>query len=210
MIVYVETNFLIELALLQEEHAEAQALLDVAKGNTNVELVLPAYSLGEVHEAAERKWRERKKLHKQMRQQLEQVERSKPYAAKARMLRREATLLLVESGEEQKRRLDSVIQEVLGVARILPLDMGTLKKALVFQKSRGLSPQDSLVYASVMSDLQKVPERERGVPSCFVTTDAKHFSAEDIQNGDLGGRGCKLLSTFGAGLGFVRSQRRER
>ncbi len=152
MIVYVETNFVIELAFLQEEHDECQSLLDLSKKNESLELALPAFCIGEAYEASVRKWKLRRELHDALRNEIGQMSRSKPYEAFSRELR-ELTSLLLQSVEEQRRRLETVLDEILGAARILPLERETFRKAVEFQKTRSLGPQDSIVYASVMADL---------------------------------------------------------
>lgn len=43
MIVYVESNFVLELALRQEEHGACERILEHAEAN-HIELVIPAYS----------------------------------------------------------------------------------------------------------------------------------------------------------------------
>jgi hypothetical protein len=50
MIIYVETNFIIELAFAQEEHAECRALLDLTKAQRGIELALPTFCVGEAYE----------------------------------------------------------------------------------------------------------------------------------------------------------------
>ncbi len=49
MIVYVESNFVLELAFLQEEHERCLALLSLAESR-DIHLVLPAFSIGEPYE----------------------------------------------------------------------------------------------------------------------------------------------------------------
>lgn len=115
---------------------------------------------------------------------------------------RKLTGLLVESGDEQKRILDGLLKELLAVARVLLLDRRTFARAVDFQKTRDLKPQDSIVYASVITDL----EAHSGEISCFVTKDRKDFfSNQDIQD-ELDGLACKLLGKFTDALGYARSR----
>lgn len=199
MIVYIETNFICELAFLQEEHTECRSLLDLAKRSANLELALPAFCIGEAYEASERKRRHRTQLYNSLVKEIGQIGRSTPYRALSEELR-ELTTLLVRSGEEQKRNLDNVLDEVLGAARILPMDRELFRKAVEVQRTRSLGPQDSIVYASVMTDLEKT-SADKG---CFITKNPKDFSNPDIEE-DLAGYNCKLLTTFAAGLGYARS-----
>ena len=77
MIVYVETNFLLELALLQPEHEECETLLDLAKEHPGVELALPAFCIGEAYEAWGRKLRQRSKLQNDLTREINQLSRSR-------------------------------------------------------------------------------------------------------------------------------------
>ena len=78
---------------------------------------------------------------------------------------------------------------------------GVKSRAVDFQSTRDLKSQDSIVYASVIADL----EVHTGEDSCFVTKDrSDFFSNQDIQE-ELDGLACKLLGSFDDGLGYVRS-----
>lgn len=46
MIVYIESNFVLELAYLQEEHESCTKILNLSEAD-NIELVIPAYCVGE-------------------------------------------------------------------------------------------------------------------------------------------------------------------
>ena len=200
MIVYVETNFVLELAFIQEEHEQCQSLFSIAREREGAELALPVFCVGEAYEAFGRKRRERLELADRLRGELAQIVRSKPYADRSKELNELADLFR-RSGQEQKARLDRVLDEVLGVGRLLPLDRDTHRKAVNYQKTRSLAPQDSVVYASVMEDLEK----STGSPSCFITRNSKDFVNPDIRDLDLANRSCTLLTNFTAGLGHVQA-----
>ncbi len=201
MILYVETNFVIELALRQEEYQACRDLLSFVKEHSGVQLALPAFCIGEAYEAGERKWTQRRQLHQNLLDEITQIQRSEPFRERSKELR-ELTGLLVESGEEQKRILDGLLKELLAVARVLPLDRQTFARAVDFQNTRDLKPQDSIVYASVITDL----EAHSGETGCFVTKDRKDFfSNQDIQD-ELDRLNCKLLGKFANALGYARSR----
>ena len=128
------------------------------------------------------------------------MSRSRSYEASSEELRG-LTSLLLQSVEEQQSTLETVLDEILGVARILPLERTTFSKAVEFQKTRSLEPQDSIVYASVIADL----ERGIGGQSSFITKNPKDFANPDIEDGDLAKYECALMTTFAAGLSHVRT-----
>jgi hypothetical protein len=91
--------------------------------------------------------------------------------------------------------------DVLSVVRLLPLNRRVFAKAVEYQKTRSLKPQDSVVYASVMMDLAKKGAGD----SCFITRNPRDFANPDIRDHDLSGQGCRLLTRFTDGLGYVRA-----
>ena len=52
MIVYVESNFVFEVAFQRGDHQAAVQLLEIAE-QQKIELVIPAYSIGEPYERSE-------------------------------------------------------------------------------------------------------------------------------------------------------------
>lgn len=198
MTVYVESNFVLELALLQEEQADCTTLLELVE-SAAITLVLLAFSIGEPYENWVRRIKSCRDLHGALSGQIHELSRSQPYQASANELR-PLTDLLLRSGEEEKRRLDSALERILSCAQVAVLDLKALRSSLQLQNTRSLSPQDSLVYASILEHL-----REAGhSTSCFITKD-KDFLNPDIES-DLDALGCKLLTRFKAGLGYTRSQ----
>ena len=67
MIVYLESNFVLELAYLQEEHESAEEILKLAEED-RIRLVLPAYSVGEPYDSWVRRSKQRTELHENSRE----------------------------------------------------------------------------------------------------------------------------------------------
>lgn len=105
MIVYVETNFVLELALSQEEHEACRELLDIAKKVPSAELALPAVSVGEAYDTFERKRRHRAELHDSLRGETGQLTRSAGYGERSGQLR-EITSMLVAANRQQRQRME--------------------------------------------------------------------------------------------------------
>ncbi len=199
MIVYVESNFVLELAFLQEEHESCSAILGLSESG-KIRLVLPAFSIGEPYEAWVRRSKQRRDLHEQLRMAIHELSRSGPYHEASDEFR-ELTNLLIRSGEEEKHRLDDALEKILQNIEIIPIDLGIISDAITFQKSLDLSPQDSIVYASILAHLAA----ESGEFRCFITKNSKDFANPDIED-QLTSHGCKLLTKFVNGLGYIRSQ----
>jgi len=85
MIVYAESNFILELAFLQEEHESCVTLLELAKSKEIV-LVLPAFCIGESYEAWVRRLKRRQAAHRLFTTEIKEVSRSKPYQYTAQKL----------------------------------------------------------------------------------------------------------------------------
>jgi hypothetical protein len=59
--IYVESNFVLELALLQEQHVSCEDILRLCEPS-NAQLIIPAYSLVEPYETLIRRHRQRKQM----------------------------------------------------------------------------------------------------------------------------------------------------
>ena len=198
MIVYVESNFVLELAFLQEEHESCLELLSLSESG-DICLVLPAFSIGEPYEAWVRRSKQRRDLHEQLITTIHELSRSRPYQGSSDEFQ-ELTDLLLRSDEEEKHRLDDTLQRILQTVGVIPIGLSTIRAAITFQKSLDLSPQDSIVYASILDHLTTASEELR----CFITKD-KDFANPDIGN-QLTAHHCQLLTKFADGLGYVRGQ----
>ena len=199
MIVYVESNFVLELAFLQEEHESCLELLSLPEAG-DICLALPAFSIGEPYEAWVRRSKQRRELHEQLITAIHELSRSRPYQGSSDEFQ-ELTNLLRRSGEEEKLRLDDTLERILQTVEVIPIGLSTIRAAITFQKSLDLSPQDSIVYASILDHLTTASEELR----CFITKNSKDFANPDIEN-ELTAHHCQLLAKFAGGLGYVRSQ----
>ena len=199
MIVYVESNFVLELAFLREEHESCSSFLSLSESGA-IRLVLPAFSIGEPYEALVRRAKQRRELHRQLSDTIHELSRSSPYRESAHEFR-DLTDLLIRSGEEEKHRLDETLERILQTVEVIPIDLSTIRASIKLQKSRNLSPQDALIYASILDHLDKEESDSFG---CFITKNSKDFATLDIKN-DLEKYNCKLLTKFADGLEYVRS-----
>lgn len=78
MTVYVESNFVLEQALQQEQSDSCDAIVNLAASG-DISLVIPAFSLAEPHQALALKEKARNRLSNELQQQLSELGRSKPY-----------------------------------------------------------------------------------------------------------------------------------
>lgn len=78
MRIYAESNFVLEIALLQEQRSSCQDLVELCAAGHAV-LVLPALSLTEPYDTLSRRRLERRGLKQALDAQLRQLERTEDY-----------------------------------------------------------------------------------------------------------------------------------
>jgi len=198
--VYVESNFVLELALLQEQSASCEELVDLgAKGL--VSLVVPAYCLAEPYETLIRRWRDRLGLKRTVDGQLTQLARTSTYSDHLERFS-DITSLLVSSADEEQKRLEDVLSKILELADVIPLDSEVMAESIRCQEEYDFGPQDAIVFASIVSDLKS---RSAEHQSCFLNRNPKDFADQNVLD-QLDQRGCKLFPRFDSGLAFIRNR----
>lgn len=93
MRVYAESNFVLEIALEQEQHGACEDLVRLAS-DAAIELVLPSFALLEPYHTLVRRRSEGHGLQLQLQAQATQLERTASIAADAPRLREAADLVL--------------------------------------------------------------------------------------------------------------------
>ena len=199
MNVYVETNFILELAFMQEQHESCLQLLELCRAN-KINLLIPAYSLVEPYETMIRSDKKRKRLTEELNTEFKQLSRSQSYSEQVNVLQDLASFLL-RTREDQKQRLENTITQLVQLAEIIPLDGEIIRAAVSGQTELDLTPQDSVVYASVLSHLSNINSRN----NCFLNRNRKDFNTPDITN-NLASYNCRVLFSFESGLDYILSQ----
>ena len=100
--------------------------------------------------------------------------------------------------------LHATFAQLMDVGRCIYVDGSNFREALSYQYSLGLSPQDSIIYTTMVADLQKQPEQEA---KCFLSRDRKAFGdANDPRvKIELGKHNCRYIASFRQGLDFIHS-----
>jgi predicted nucleic acid-binding protein len=197
MIVYVETNFILELVFLQEEHTSCEGILSLAEVG-KLTLVIPAFSVTEARTARIRLAKKRVEFHERLTRELRELSRSKPYkeiSAETEPL----TKALIESIEDQKKLLEDITSRILSIGEVLSLHASTSEVAIRNETTLGLEPADSVVYASIMEDIAS----RQGL-KCFLNRNSKDFDIPDIEN-ELAKHDCKIIPSFKNGLAYINS-----
>jgi hypothetical protein len=196
MTVYIESNFVLEQSLQQEECDSCTEIIDLAsKGR--ITLAVPAFSLAESHLAILGKEKARSRLSNDLRTQLFELGRSKPHRGVPATFEALATVLIA-SAQFEREGLRNTISELLGTVDVIALDAAILRSAAGMQVEYAMSGQDAIVLASVLAHLvlHNPPE------SCFLNRNSKDFDDPDIRE-RLETRGCKFFGKFEDGLRYI-------
>jgi predicted nucleic acid-binding protein len=196
MNVYVETNFVLELAFVQDEHESCERILDSCEAGRAM-LALPAFCLAESYETLIRRTKKRRRIRDDLDTELRELGRSRPYKQEIGAFQ-SVVGLLARSGDEEDQRLMSVLERISRVAKLIPLEADILLGVTPCREKYKLTPQDSVVYLSVLHDLVS----GGGVASCFINRNRKDFDDPDIEQ-SLASRGCKMLFSFSKACQYV-------
>jgi predicted nucleic acid-binding protein len=192
MTVYVESNFVLERALQQEQSESCDAIVDLAAAG-DILLVIPAFSLAEPHQTLRQKENARNKLLNDLRPQLSELGRSKPYRGIPEDFSPLATIL-TRSADREREGLQLAIAGLLRTAEVIPLDGAVVASAGELQTDLRMSGQDAIVLASVLRHLEQTTPKE----SCFLNRDGGDFDDPDVRE-RLERFGCKFFARFDHG-----------
>ena len=108
------------------------------------------------------------------------------------------TKLLINSLEDDKRRLDTMLMRILEITEIIPLNKDIVANTINYRETFGLGCQDSLVFSSIISHLDRGAEEN----SCFLNRNSKDFDDSDIVE-TLENKNRKMLFSFEKGFHYL-------
>jgi hypothetical protein len=81
-------------------------------------------------------------------------------------------------------------------------------KPILYQNNFDLSPQDSIIYSAIITDIKQRPTEE---VKLFLSRDKKAFNKDDDRKikADLSQYKCSYFGSFQNALGFINRQLRE-
>ena len=189
MTVYVESNFVLEQALQQEQCEACDEILELAVSGS-ILLVVPAFSLAEPHQALALKEKARRRLSNELQTHFSELGRSKKYRSVHDDFAALASVL-IRSAEQERDGLQHAITGLLRIAEIVPLDAEILTSAGSLQSTFAMSGQDAIILASVLRHLQQVAPAE----SCFLSRNSRDFDDPYIRE-QLDQFGCRYFAQF--------------
>jgi hypothetical protein len=200
MNVYVESNFVLEHALEQEECESCVQIMQLASRGV-LRLVIPAFSLAEPHQAILGKAKVRSRLGDDLRTHLGELGRSRPHREIPVAFDSLAATLIARA-QFEREGVRRTVSEIIETSEVIPLDAGVLRSAADMEITYGLSGQDAIVLASVLAHLQTNPFAE----SCFLNRNAKDFDDPDIRE-RLESLHCKFFPKFAPALAYILARR---
>ena len=198
MIVYVETNFILEMGYRQVESEFCEGIVELAE-NDRITLIIPSFSIGESYETSYRREKERKSLADDLDRRRSQLNYSADRDILARHIQTVIETLL-ESIDRDNLRLSRVLSRLTNSAEFISLSQSSLAMAQRFQNDFRMAPPDSLVLSSVTAHLSETS------PSicCFLNKNSKDFGSTTVRN-ELSAYDCRLISSFEQGLNYISS-----
>ena len=190
MIVYVESNFVLELALGRADAHSVRQLIEFSEGGT-IELAIPTFSVVEPFLTLRKIDRDREQLLSRLSETLRESSRSELHREGVQAV---SGLVSQLGGMEKREReaLGATIRQVLAASRQLPISQGTISLSQQLQQDLGLDPPDSMVFASVLEDLGSSSGERRSV---YVSQNFKDFGDPEVSR-RLEELGCSYESTF--------------
>jgi predicted nucleic acid-binding protein len=202
VIVYVESNFVLAIALGQEDAEPATTILEMAERG-EVELVFPAPALSEPFSTVVQRGRERRRLRTSLNAQIRELERSQPHQHVVSMLR-PITVALTDLERRETDLLEQTTRRLLAVGGSVGIDLPVFDQALTYQSRYGLSPLDALIYASVVSDLARRPPVQE---KCFISKNRNDFGDPGII-AELQSYRCVYADSFASARTIIENWKR--
>jgi hypothetical protein len=196
MTVYVESNFVLEQALQQEQSESCDSIVNLA-ATGDISLVIPAFSLAEPHQALRQRESARIRLCNDLRPHLSELGRSKPYRGIPEDFSSLATIL-EKSGDRERDGLHRATSALLQTAEVIPLDGIIIASAGELRAAFQMPGQDAIVFASVLRHLAETAPKE----SCFLNRNSKDFDDPDVRE-RLDRFGCRFFARFDHGYQFM-------
>lgn len=190
MIVYSESNFVLELALEQEEQAFAENILTAAERG-QIGLVVPSFAVDEPFSTIAHRSRIRRHISNSISEQARQLERSPTHAGLVTEIRAVAGKLASLEGHELMR-LQTTVDRILRIATVIPMTSAVFSAAVSYASGFGLPLQDGIVLASTVNHAATRPPTQ---PKIFANRNPKDFDVPDVVS-LLAKHGCDLAVTF--------------
>lgn len=186
----VESNFVLELALGQEQVDAAEALVELAETGT-IDLAIPVFAMSEPFATVVQRGRSLRRLIGQFKEQVRELARSRPHQHDVSLLRPIPDLLRTIELRETSA-LVSTVERLLQIARPIDLDLTVFQQANRYRERYNLSPQDATIYSTIVGDLTR---SDRAEDHFFASKNRDDFGGNEIRN-ELRALRCTYVDSF--------------
>ena len=197
MNVYVESGFVLTLALQQDDYQASDRILQLARQHRIV-LKIPVLSFSEPFATVQYRANNRNRLIAELRREVRELGRTQSHEAMAR----ELVQYTSQMSNVLQMQLDAIEVVLLDLSRIcglLQLDATVLMRASSYKVVHNLRLQDAIILAAIILDL----EREQ-IPdgALFISQNVKDFEVPSVQDA-LERVNCKYLADFTNAVRFI-------
>lgn len=200
MIVYVESNFVLEIAYEQEEARYAKEILTLAS-NGVIKLAFSSFILSEPFESVLRRQSERNVALNSLEKTLRELQRSEPH--KEIMLDIDPVINTIKGATAREfDLLYLAFEDLLAHGSCIVVDATMIRECRRYQLNFGLSEKDSIIYSSIIADLKAKTTEEN---KCFLSRDSEAFNNSSVKS-ELSLYKCRYIKTFRDGLQFIKSK----
>lgn len=205
MIVVVETNFIIELVLQQEQSQACEGIVALCSSNDDIRMVIPAFAVAEAGMFLERRTGERRKLvQSDLPNHAREMGRSKPLRRVEEIIEELRAELGQAELEEASRWLDFRIH-LDDEIEIIPLTGATFAETVAIQYGHEIQQlPDAIVLASLKGYLEELRGSGAHVPVLFVSRDDNAFRTPAVLK-QLDVLGCTYVNSFVNAEARIRS-----
>lgn len=199
MIVYVETNFVLQLALEQEHSIHARQILLFARRH-RIRLFMPWFCLGEAYAALNYQIGQRKHLAEECASVARELSRTVGLEQRTRLLYwfRDASREVGRIGDEQVEALDHAITNLLTISKMLIVDATRVRQSIRARRKLGLRPSDSIVYGCIRHHALNTTGDK-----CFLNNDSAFHQPKIVRDLKRAGTTVKKLD---AGAAFLKAR----
>ncbi len=197
MNVYVESGFILTLALQQDDYRAARRILTLAQ-QRRITLKIPTFSVSEPIATVQYRANNRHRLIEELRKEIRELGRTEPHESMADELGQYLTQL-AEVRQIQLDAIEALVLELSRSCELLQLDAGVLARAVSYKTAYDLQLQDAIILASVILDLERA---QRPDDALFISQNVKDFGVPAIYHA-LERLRCKYLSDFTNAVRFI-------
>ncbi len=197
MNVYVETGFVLTLALQQDNYRSAGQVLEFARQG-RITLKLPAFCLSEPFATVQNRGNARNRLIGELRNEIRELRRMQPHERLAQELGQHTTQM-GEVLHTNQQGLESVVLDLGRTCELLQLDASVLARAADYKAAFDLRLPDAIVLAAIVLELER---SQAAGEALFISQNLYDFDAPAIQE-TLQHLQCKYLADFTNAVRFI-------